>query len=93
MYRINIEEDIRPLTEFRAHAAEMIQHVQDTGRPLVITQHGKSAAVLLDVAAFEAMVEKLELLEEIRLAEAQADEGKLVSHEDVKRDLLARFKQ
>ena len=46
---INLEEDIRPLSEFRAHAASFVEHVKKTGRPLVLTQYGKSAVVLLDV--------------------------------------------
>ncbi|ABB23777.1 type II toxin-antitoxin system Phd/YefM family antitoxin [Pelodictyon luteolum] len=53
---INVEEDIRPLSEFRAHAASFVDHVKRTRRPLVLTQHGKSAAVLLDVREYQRLV-------------------------------------
>jgi prevent-host-death family protein len=46
--------------------ASFLKQVQETKRPLVITQHGKGAAVLLDVGEFEAMQEKLELLQDIQ---------------------------
>ena len=56
MERINLEEDIRPLSEFRAHTASFVDHVKRTGRPLVLTQHGKSAAVLLDVREYQRLL-------------------------------------
>lgn len=84
MQRINPSEDIRALSDFRAGVSSCIQHVTETKRPLVITQHGKGVAVLADVAEFEAMQSRLELLEEIYKAETQIDEGRGISHEDAK---------
>ncbi len=49
--------------------------IKKTKRPLVITQNGKSSAILLDVSEDQSMVDKIEVLEDIRLAEAQTDEG------------------
>jgi len=46
----------------------------------------------LDVGAYEALVEKSELLEDIREAEAEIKAGKGIPHSKVKADLLARFK-
>ena len=50
MININLDSDIKPLSEFRANAAIFVKHVKETKRPLVLTQRGKSAAVLLDVS-------------------------------------------
>ncbi len=63
MRRMIIEQDIRPMSEFRSGVASFIKQVHETKRPLVITQHGKGVGVLLDVGEFEAMQEKIELLE------------------------------
>ena len=52
MQRLILDKDIKPMSEFRAHTAACIQQVQKSKRPVVITQHGKSAAVLIDVAEF-----------------------------------------
>jgi antitoxin YefM len=49
MSQINIEQDIKPLSEFRANTASLVKQVKETKRPLIITQHGKSTAVLMDV--------------------------------------------
>jgi prevent-host-death family protein len=64
MGRINLEEDIRPLSEFRANTASLVRQVRKTGRPLVLTQHGKSAVVLLDVKQYQSMVSSIELYRE-----------------------------
>ena len=67
MQRLILDQDIKPMSEFRAHTAACIQQVQTSKRPVVITQHGKSAAVLIDVSEFEAMSRRLELLEDIAM--------------------------
>jgi prevent-host-death family protein len=66
MGRINLEEDIRPLSEFRANTASMVQKVRKTGRPLVLTQHGKSTVVLLDVRQYQSMLSSMELFDSVQ---------------------------
>ncbi|NTU52647.1 MAG: type II toxin-antitoxin system Phd/YefM family antitoxin [Chlorobiaceae bacterium] len=56
MNRIDLVSDIKPLSEFRANTASLISQVRKTGRPLVLTQHGKSAVVLLDVRLYQTML-------------------------------------
>ena len=73
-------QDIRPLSEFRASVATFVEQVQSTQRPLVLTQHGRSAAILLAVDAYEALVERAELAEEVHVAERQIAAGHGISH-------------
>ena len=63
-----LSRDIQPLSEFRASTAKFVRQVQETGRPLVLTQHGRRAAVLLDISEYEKLVERSELVEDIRTA-------------------------
>ena len=91
MRRMVLDQDVRPLSEFRANASVFVQQVPATKRPLVITQNGRSAAVLLDVAEYEELLAKLELLQDIQQAEAQISEGKGVSHNAAKKQLLERL--
>jgi prevent-host-death family protein len=86
-----IDQDIRPMSEFRASVASFVKQVRDTKRPLVITQHGKGVGVLLDVGEFEAMQEKIELLEDIHTSIAQLEAGNGVSHEKAKHEVLTRL--
>jgi len=88
MPRIQLNEDIKPLSEFRSKVRSYIDKVRKTKRPLVVTQHGKSAAVILDVDEYESMLNKIELLQDIQLAEKQIKEGKGVNHEDAREQVL-----
>ena len=93
MRQVNFENDIKPLSEFRANAASLVQQVKDTKRPLIITQHGKSSAVLIDVSAYQAIMDELELLQEIQLAERQITEGKVFTSAQVSQRIKNRYKR
>jgi prevent-host-death family protein len=80
-------EDIQPLTAFRANVASFVDQVRETGRPLVLTQHGRSAAVLLGAADYEALIEELEVLRDIQVSERELAEGRGIPHEQVAQEL------
>lgn len=90
MQRLKIDEDIKPLSEIRTGLAKYIKQVHDTKRPVVITQHGKSVAVLLDAHEYEAMQEKIELLTDVHLALNQLENGEGIVNEDAKEIILKR---
>ena len=91
MQRIQLDEDIQPLSEFRANVASFIDKIQKTKRPLVITQRGKSAAVMLAVSEYEQLLDRLELLTDIQAAEDQLNKGEGINHEDVKNQILGNL--
>ena len=91
MRRLKVSEDIRPMSEFRSGVASFIKQVHETKRPLVITQHGKGVAVLMDVAEYEAMQDKLELYEDLDVAMAQIEDGEGVAHSSAKEMVLKRI--
>lgn len=91
MQRLKIDQDIRPMSEFRTGIASFLKQVHDTKRPLVITQHGKGVAVLLDVAEYEAMQEKIELLEDVQTSITQIDSGAGIEHSKAKAAVLGRI--
>ncbi|HKO58699.1 MAG TPA: type II toxin-antitoxin system Phd/YefM family antitoxin [Thermoanaerobaculia bacterium] len=91
--RVRLNSDIKPVSEFRANAAELIEQVKSSGRPLVLTQRGHSAAVVLDVAEYERMVEEIELLSDVRTAIEQIEAGEGVSDREAKAQLRRRFRR
>ena len=84
MQPLRLDEDIRPLSEFRAGAAGFVRRVSETRRPLLLTQHGRGVAVLVDVREFEAMRERLALLEDITAAEADVAAGRLTDQDEAR---------
>ena len=93
MQRLKIDQDIRSLSEVRTGIANFIKQVHDTKRPVIITQHGKGVAVLLDAHVYEAMQEKLELLADVQISLNQLEDRQGVSHEDAKERILKRVKK
>ena len=91
MPRIRPSTDVRPVTEFRANTSAFLDQVQSTKRPVVLTQHGRSAAVLMDVGTYEDLIDELALLRDIQTAEAQIDAGQVAPHGVVARRLKARL--
>lgn len=85
--RIEIDQDIQPLSEFRKHAAEFIERIKQQKRSIVLTQHGKSAAVLVDVSEYQRMLDKLDLIEELMAAEREIERGEVTSHEKAKQQI------
>lgn len=90
MQRLKIDQDIKPLSEVRTGIANFIKQVHDTKRPLVITQHGKGVAVLIDVHEYEAIQERLELLTDVQISLNQIEDGQGIEHEDAKQKIMKR---
>jgi len=84
-------QDVQPLSAFRANAAGFLDQVRSTKRPLVLTQHGKSAAIVLDVDQYEALIDEIEVIRDIREAKAELARGEGIPHEDVVAELRARL--
>ena len=93
MQRLKIDKDIKPLSEVRTGIANFIKQVHDTKRPVVITQHGKGVAVLLDANEYEAMQEKLELITDIQISLNQLEDGQGIDHQDAKEKVLKRVRK
>ncbi len=93
MQRLKIDQDIKPLSEVRIGIANFIKQVHDTKRPVIITQHGKSVAVLLDASEYETIQEKLELLTDLQTSLNQLENGQGIAHEDAKETVLKRVQK
>jgi prevent-host-death family protein len=63
------------MTTFRNHSAEIMQHLKDTKRPVILTVNGKAAAVVQDAEAYQHLLDLA--------AEASAAEGIRQGLEDV----------
>jgi len=88
MQRLRLDQDIKPLSEFRANAASLVQQVRETQRPLVLTQRGHSSAVLLAIGEYERLIEKLEVLQDIQESERQIANGEGIPHQVAKARIL-----
>jgi len=91
MKTINVEEDIRPLSEFRADAAGLLAKIRRTKRALVLTQRGHTSAVVLDASEYQRLVDELELLRDLHAASRQLERGEGVPQRAAKARAMARL--
>ena len=91
--KVRLSRDVCPLADFRANIASSIQRARASGYPIIITQHGRSSAVLLGIEAYERLVEEMELLRDVRDAEEEASQSRVIEQQRVEnrlRSMLGR---
>ena len=54
---MDITKDIQPMTAFRNHSAEFMQHLRETKRPLILTVNGRAVAVVQDAEAYQHLLD------------------------------------
>jgi prevent-host-death family protein len=89
---MNLITDIKPVSYLKAHSAELLQQINQTQRPIVITQNGEPRGVLQDAQSYENMRNALSLLKLLAQSEDDIRNGDLLDQQDVFRemdDLLA----
>ena len=91
MKPFNLSEDILPLGDFKTHASRVLRQLKDSQRPVVITQNGRAAAVLITPEEFDQMRERDRFLSAVREGLADADAGRLIEDDEVGRILDEEF--
>jgi prevent-host-death family protein len=67
---------VKPISYFKAHAAEIIREISDNKKTMIITQNGEAKAILQDVGLYEQSQESLALLKILALSNKNLKEGK-----------------
>jgi len=84
---MNISSDIKPISFLKSHAADILKQINDTRRPVVITQNGEPRAVLQDPESYDNMRKAIGLLKLISQGEEDLKQGKTKPQERVFKDL------
>ena len=77
-------KNITPLTEFRNHIKDYIKKLNTKKNPIILTQHGKSAAVLLDPDKFQELQDQIEFMRKVALGLDDVKNRRLHSFDDVR---------
>lgn len=81
---------IKPISYFKANAAEILLDLAETREPMIITQNGEATAVVQDVASYEAMQETFALLKLLALSQQDIAAGRTRPIRDVIEELKAK---
>lgn len=75
--------NIKPISYFKANAAEVLLQLSEGGGPYLITQNGEAKAVIQDIVSYESTLETLALLKILALGNQQIETGKVTPAADV----------
>ncbi len=80
---MNITSDIRPVTYLKSRAADLLNQINETHRPIIITQNGEPRAILQDPESYENMRNAIGILKLISEGETDIRRGRVKPQEDV----------
>ena len=80
---MDIVSDIKSVTYLKSRAADVLKQINETGRPMIITQNGEAKAVIQDPNSFEDMKKAIALMKMLSFAEEDIRKGDLYSEEEV----------
>lgn len=73
------------VTTLKRQATRLIAEIQEDRNPVLITEHGRPAAYLVDVRTFNEQQSRIQILEGIARGERAVQEGRTVSHEQARK--------
>lgn len=92
MKAVKFSEDIVPIGEFKSQSAQWLEKVRKSGQPIVITQNGKPAGVLISPAEYDLMREKELFMDSVQKGLADAEEGRVVTMSELRTKVDQRRK-
>jgi len=78
---MKIKDDIRPVSYIKANTANVLNQVNETHRPVIITQNGEAKAVLIDTESYDAMQNALGILKLIAMGEKDIKDNRITTQD------------
>jgi len=84
---MQLHSDIKPISWLKNNAKQMVETVDETGNPMIITQNGEAKAVVMNVRAYDQMQESLALLRILADSSVDVEAGRLRDSDEVFADI------
>lgn len=89
---MKLADRVKPISDLKAHAPEVIRGLEQGKEPVVITVHGEAKAVLQDIRSYEQTQETLALLKILALTGKSVEAGKVRPARDAFTRIRERLK-
>ena len=73
---MKLSKSVKPISYLKSRTAEVLREITESGRTMVITQHGQAKAILQDIASYEQTQESLALLKILAQSSQSVREGR-----------------
>jgi len=84
---VKFSEDVVPLGDMKVNPGKIVRRVDETGRPVLLTSHGRGVAVLQGLGEYEAAQEEREFIRAVIAGLADIEAGRVMSLDEVVRSL------
>jgi len=84
---VTLRENIKPISYIKTNAAKMMKYVNERKNPIIITQNGEARAVLIDIETYQETEDAFALMNIIKIAEKDIENGRVRKADDVFNDL------
>lgn len=80
---MNLKEDVKPISYLKSHTTDMLHFINETHRPIIITQNGEVKGILQDPKSYQQTREAITLLKLVAQGEQDIKHNRLISQDDV----------
>ena len=84
---VRFSEDVVSLGDMKVNPGRIVRRIDETGRPVLLTSHGRGVAVVQALGEFEAAQEERDFMRAVVAGLADADAGRVMSLDDAMRSL------
>ena len=90
MKRISVANDIVPIGEFKAGLSKWIKKSKSSGNPIVITQNGRPAAVVISPTDYDQLNELRRFVDSVKRGLTDSDKGNVLTTNQIHAELEKR---
>ncbi|SER94222.1 type II toxin-antitoxin system Phd/YefM family antitoxin [Sphingobium sp. YR768] len=80
---------IKPISYFKANAAEVLAELNDGAEPMILTQNGEAKAIIQDIRSYEKTQETLAMLKILALGMQDIEAGRVRPAREVFEEIKA----
>jgi prevent-host-death family protein len=91
MPNIRISKNFVPVSEFKAQAADWLKAIAADDAPVVVTQNGRPAAVVLSPRAYDQLTEQARFVSSVKEGITDVEAGRVVDSGTLKAQLRSRY--
>ena len=84
---VRFSEDVVPLGDMKVNPGRVVRRIDETGRPVLLTSHGRGVAVIQALGEFEAAQEERDFMRAVVAGLADVEAGRVMSLDDAMRSL------
>lgn len=84
---MKIKEDIKPISYLKSRSADLLCQINETRRPVIITQNGEPRAVIQDAESYEKTINSLNLMRIVAQGEKAVQRGDTIKQDDLFRQI------